>query len=214
MPALSGVRIAFLVANEGVESVELTVPWDAARARDASTFVVAPKRGTVDLMIHLDHGGSVEADVATSEAEVEAFDAVVLPGGVANPDRLRTDVSAVRFVRAMVAAGKPVASICHAPWTLIEADVLRGRTITSWPSLQTDIRNAGGSWVDQAVVLCTNGTNTLISSRSPADLPAFCRSFVEVFAEAATSLISVDELVDEAGRESFPTSDPAVFTPR
>jgi protease I len=214
MPALSGVRIAFVVANEGVESVELTTPWDAARAADASTFVVAPDEGSVLLMNHLDKAGTVEADLVTRDVGPSDFDAVVLPGGVVNADQLRTDAAAVGLVRSMVEAGKPLAVICHGPWTLVEADVLRGRTLTSWPSLRTDIRNAGGTWVDREVVRCSSGPNTIVSSRSPRDLPAFCTSFLDLFAEHRHRWPSDDARIDEAGMESFPTSDPASFTPR
>jgi protease I len=214
MPTLSGVRIAFVVANEGVESVELTTPWGIAREHDASTFLVAPKEGPVELMDHLDKAGVVDADLATADARVPDFDAVVLPGGVANPDQLRMDAPAVAFVRSMIEAGKPLAAICHAPWTLVEAGVLRGRTLTSWPSLQTDIRNAGGIWVDEQVVRCTDGPNTMISSRSPADLPAFCEMFLAVFSEHQKTVMRDDARVDEAGMESFPASDPASFTSR
>jgi protease I len=214
MPALSGLRIAFVVANEGVESVELTTPWDAARAQDASTFVVAPQEGTVQLMHHLDKVGTVDVDLATTQCAPSDFDAVVLPGGVANSDQLRTDAAAVGFVRSMVDVGKPVAVIGHGPWTLVEADVVRGRTIASCPSVRTDIRNAGGRWVDAPVIRCSDGPNTIVSSRGPADLAAFCASFLEVFAEHHRTEPSDDAMVDEAGIESFPTSDPASFTPR
>jgi protease I len=214
MPALSGVRIAFVVANEGVESRELTDPWDAARQEDASTFVVAPKEGAVQLMNHLDRAGTVDADLVTSDASVDEFDAVILPGGVVNADALRTDVDAVAFLRSMVEAGKPIAVICHGPWSLIEANVVAGRTLTSWPSLRTDITNARGIWVDEQVAVCTNGPNTIISSRKPDDIPAFVKTFIDVFSQQGKTALSEDALVDEAGKESFPSSDPATFTAR
>jgi protease I len=166
-------RIAFLTANEGVEQVELTEPWEAVVATGARPVLIAPELGQVQGFHHLDRGDVFEATLAAAEADVDAFDALVLPGGVANPDQLRTDPDAVRFVADFFEAGKPVAVICHGPWTLVEADVVQGRTLTSWPSLRTDIENAGGAWRDDEVVVCTAGPNTLVSSRKPDDLPAF-----------------------------------------
>jgi protease I len=136
------------------------------------------------MMTHLEKGGSHPVDFTTNEVDAGALDAVVLPGGVANPDRLRMDPSAVRLVKSVFDAGKPAAVICHGPWTLVEADVVRGRTLTSWPSLRTDIRNAGGTWVDEQVHVCTGGPNALVTSRKPDDLPAFCKTLLEVFAVA------------------------------
>jgi protease I len=170
---LNGKRVAFLVANEGIEQVELTSPWQAVQEAGGEPVLVAPEKGKAQAFKHLDRADTFPVDLQTSEAKVEDFDAVVLPGGVANPDRLRTDKPAVAFVARFANAGKPVAAICHGPWTLVEADVVRDRTITSWPSVQTDIRNAGGKWVDEEVVVCEKGPNILISSRKPDDLKAF-----------------------------------------
>ena len=179
MASLSGKRLAFLVANEGIEQVELEQPWDAVRSAGGEPHLIAPEAGTAQAFHHLDKADSFPVDKTTSEVSADDYDALVLPGGVANPDQLRTDEAAVAFTRAFVEAGKPVAAICHGPWTLVEADVVRGRTLTSWPSLQTDVRNAGGTWVDDEVVV----DEGLVSSRNPDDLPAFCAKIVEEFAE-------------------------------
>jgi protease I len=179
---LRGVRVAFVVANEGVEEVELRRPWDAVASAGGTAVLVAPEAGDVQMMNHLDKGGRLLPDRTTDAVSADDFDAVVLPGGVANPDQLRQDAPAVAFVAAMFEAGKPAAVICHGPWTLVEADLVDGRTLTSWPSLRTDIVNAGGSWVDEEVVVCTTGPNTLVTSRNPDDLPAFCATLVERFA--------------------------------
>ena len=176
---LEGKKIAFLVANEGVEQVELTEPWKAARDEGAETQLISLNEGEVQCFNHLDKGDTFPVDQAVADASASHFDALVLPGGVANPDQLRTDEDAVRFVRDFFEAHKPVAAICHAPWTLIEADVVRDRTITSWPSLQTDIRNAGGTWVDEEVVV----DEGLVTSRKPDDLPAFNAKMVEEIVE-------------------------------
>jgi protease I len=178
---LKGRTVAFLVAQEGVEEVELTRPREAVEAAGAVTHLIAPEPGEIVAFEHLDRSGSYPVDRSLDEAHAGDYDALVLPGGVANPDQLRTDPRAVRFVQEMVAAGKPVGVICHGPWTLVEADLVRGRTITSWPSLQTDIRNAGGDWVDEEVVV----DNGLVSSRKPDDLPVFCATVVEEFARGA-----------------------------
>ena len=185
---LEGVRVAFVVANEGIEEVELTEPWAAVLDAGGSPQLVAPRPGEAQAMNHLDKAGKFSVDGTTKEVRVDDFDAVVLPGGVANPDQLRLDEPAVIFLTAMVGAGKPVAAICHGPWTLIEADVVRGRTLTSWPSLRTDITNAGGHWVDEEVAVCRNGPNTLITSRKPDDLKAFCRELTTAFAATRPSL--------------------------
>jgi protease I len=176
--ALEGRRVAFLVANEGIEQVELTEPWKAVEGGGGQPVLVAPQPGEAQAFHHLDKADRFHVDVTVADARAEDFAALVLPGGVANPDRLRTYPDAVRFARSFVEAGKPVAVICHGPWTLVEADVVRGRTLTSWPSVQTDIRNAGATWVDRELVVCESGPGPIISSRKPADLPAFCRELV------------------------------------
>jgi protease I len=176
---LEGKKIAFLVANEGVEQVELVRPWQAVERAGGQPVLVAPKSGEVQAFDHLDKGDTFRVDTTTAELSVEDFDGVVLPGGVANPDQLRQDQPAVQFLRQWVDAGRPTAVICHGPWTLVEAGVLPGRTITSWPSLQTDIRNAGATWVDEEV----HNDRGLVSSRKPDDLDAFCQKLVEEFAE-------------------------------
>ena len=179
---LSGKKVAFLVANEGIEQVELTEPWDAVKRAGGQPVLAATKAGQAQAFNHLDKADTFNVDITTDQLEVDDFDAIVLPGGVPNPDQLRTDPAAVGFVRAFSEAGKPVAAICHGPWTLVEADVVRGRTLTSWPSLQTDIRNAAGTWVDEEVVVCTDGPNTLITSRKPDDLGAFNQAVIDVCA--------------------------------
>ena len=176
---LQGKRIAFLVANEGVEQVELTEPLEAVREAGAEVDLLAPDESDVQAFNHLDKGETFTPDRAVGDAEAGDYDGLVLPGGVANPDQLRTKPEAVEFVRAFFAAGKPVGAICHAPWTLVEADVVRGRTLTSWPSLQTDLRNAGAEWVDEEVHV----DQGLVSSRKPDDLEAFNAKIVEEFAE-------------------------------
>jgi protease I len=182
---LSGRRIAFLVANEGVEQVELTTPWQAVIDQGGAPELLAPHRGEVQAMNHLDRGDTLIADRAIGDARAHDYEGIVLPGGVANPDQLRMNGDAVEFVRQIFESGKPAAVICHGPWTLVEAGVVAGRTLTSWPSLQTDIRNAGGTWVDAEVQVCEDGPNVLITSRKPDDLPAFCRSFSKVFSATA-----------------------------
>ncbi len=176
---LQGKRVAFLVAQEGVEEIELTKPWQAVQEAGARVELVAPEDGKVQAFNHLDKGSTYSVDAALDRADPDSYDALVLPGGVANPDELRTDERAVRFVQEIFSAGKPVGVICHGPWTLVEADLVRGRKLTSWPSLHTDIRNAGGEWVDEEVVV----DQGLVSSRKPDDLPAFCSKIVEEFAE-------------------------------
>jgi protease I len=179
---LNGKRVAFLFANEGVEQVELTEPLEAVRAAGAEPELLAPESGEAQAFNHLDKGDLFEVN-AVGEADAGEFDALVLPGGVANPDQLRTAEDAVAFVRSFFEAGKPVGVICHGPWTLIEADVVRGRTLTSWPSLQTDLRNAGAEWVDEEVHV----DDGLVSSRKPDDLEAFKAKIVEEFAEGVHS---------------------------
>jgi protease I len=175
---LNGKRIAFL-ATDGVEQVELTEPWEAIKSAGGEPELLSIKPGKIQGFEHFDMGEEFRVDKHVSQAEVEDYDGLVLPGGVANPDFLRADEDAVRFVKRFFEAGKPVGAICHGPWTLVEADVVKGRRITSWPSLQTDIRNAGGNWVDEEVVVDAG----LVSSRMPDDLPAFCAKIIEEFAE-------------------------------
>ncbi|MDP9228123.1 MAG: type 1 glutamine amidotransferase [Actinomycetota bacterium] len=176
---LKGKRIAILVANEGIEQVELTEPRNALEQAGAETDLIAPEAGQAQAFNHLDKADQFDVDVPVSEANADDYDALVLPGGVANPDNLRTHEDAVAFARSFFEAGKPVGAICHAPWTLIEARVVEGRTLTSWPSLQTDLRNAGADWVDEEVVVDSG----LVTSRKPDDLPAFNAKIVEEFAE-------------------------------
>lgn len=176
---LQGKTVAFLVANEGVEQIELTRPWEAIEAAGGEPELIAPEGGEVQAFNHLDKGDTFDVARSVGDADPESYDGVVLPGGVANPDILRTVPEAVQFVRAFFEAGKPVAVICHGPWTLVEAGVVEDRTLTSWPSLQTDIRNAGGTWVDEEV--CVD--NGLVSSRKPGDLDTFCPKVVEEIAE-------------------------------
>lgn len=179
------MRIAFLVAPEGVEQVEFTKPWQAVTDAGDSPELVSTEPGEIQAFNHLDKADTFPVDRTVDEVSPDEYDALVLPGGVANPDALRMDEKAVAFVRGFFEAGKPVASICHGPWTLVEADVLRGRRLTSWPSLKTDVRNAGGEWVDEEVVVSGDGAGTLVTSRKPDDLPAFCSTLVEEFHKAA-----------------------------
>ena len=178
MTGLSGKTVAFLVAPEGVEQIELTEPWQAVEEADGTPRLVSTRPGRVQAFHHLDKADTFEVDDVVADADPSAYDGLVLPGGVANPDALRTDKQAVDFVRAFFESGRPVAAICHAPWTLAEADVVRGRTLTSWPSLQTDLRNAGATWVDEEVVVDGN----LVTSRKPDDLPAFDQEMLTAFA--------------------------------
>ena len=178
---LNGKTIAFLVAPEGVEQVELTEPWMAVEQAGGTPELVSTEVGTIQAFNHLTPADTFEADKAADGVSASDYAALVLPGGVANPDFLRTNDAAVAFAKSFFDAGKPVAVICHGPWTLIEADVVRGRTITSWPSVKTDLTNAGANWIDDEVVECPRGPNTLVSSRKPDDLPAFCNTLVEAF---------------------------------
>jgi protease I len=179
--SLHGKTIAFLVAPEGVEQVELTEPWQAVQQAGGTPRLVSTEAGKVQAFNHLDKADTFDVDETVDAADTAQYDALVLPGGVANPDFLRTQPQAVAFAKSFFSAGKPVASICHAPWTLVEADVVRGRTITSWPSLRTDLRNAGATWVDEEVVVCEAGPNVLISSRKPDDLKAFTGEMLDRF---------------------------------
>jgi deglycase len=176
---LQGKKIAFLTSNEGVEQVELVEPRKAVSEAGAEVELLAPEAGEVQAFNHLDKGDTFEVDRAVGEADASEFDGLVLPGGVANPDQLRTKPEAPEFVRGFFEAGKPVGVICHGPWTLIDAGVVEGRTLTSWPSLETDLRNAGANWVDEEVHV----DQGLVSSRKPDDLEAFNAKIVEEFAE-------------------------------
>jgi protease I len=176
---LNGKKIAFLTANEGVEEVELTEPRKAVEGAGAETQLLAPEAGEVQAFNHLDKAETYAVDKVVGDASADEYDGLVLPGGVANPDNLRTHPEAVSFVRDFFSAGKPVGVICHGPWTLIEAGVIDGRKLTSWPSLQTDLRNAGAEWVDEEVVV----DNGLVTSRKPDDLEAFNAKIVEEFEE-------------------------------
>lgn len=177
-------RIAFLVAPEGVEQVELTEPWRAVENAGGTPELVSTEVGKVQAFNHLTPADTFDADKSADQVTHADYAALVLPGGVANPDFLRTDDAAVAFVKGFFDAGKPVAVICHGPWTLVEADVVRGRTLTSWPSIRTDLVNAGANWMDEEVIACSRGASTLVSSRKPDDLPSFCHTLVEVFAAA------------------------------
>jgi protease I len=171
--------VAFVVAPEGVEQVELTEPWKAVKEAGGQPELVSTASGSIQAFNHLDKADTFPVDKLVDDVSPDDYDALVLPGGVANPDYLRTVEAAVRFVRGFFEQQKPVAAICHAPWTLIEADVVRGRQVTSWPSLKTDLRNAGAEWVDQEVAVEAG----LVTSRKPQDLPAFCAKVVEEIAE-------------------------------
>ena len=179
---LSGKTVAFLVAAEGIEQVELTSPWQAVLDAGGTPHLLSPEAGEVQAYEHLDKARTFPVDRTVADADVSAYDGLVLPGGVVNPDALRTDAAAVALVKAFVDAGKPVAAVCHAPWTLVEAGVVRDRRVTSWPSLQTDLRNAGAQWVDEQVVVDTSGAGPLITSRNPDDLPAFNEALVKALA--------------------------------
>jgi protease I len=178
---LNGKTIAILVANEGIEQIELVEPRKALEGAGATVHLIAPDSGEVQAFNHLDKADTFPVDKAVSDASADDYDGLMLPGGVANPDSLRMDQDAVAFVAGFVNAGKPIAAICHAPWTLIQANAVKGRTLTSWPSLQTDLRNAGAEWVDEEVVV----DQGLVTSRGPDDIPAFNAKMIEEFAEGA-----------------------------
>ncbi len=178
MTDLTGKKIAFAVAKEGIEQIELTSPWEAVRDAGGQPVLVSVEKGQVQAFNHFDKADTFDVDDTFADADATSYDGLVLPGGVGNPDALRTDADAVAFVKAFFDADKPVAAICHAPWSLVEADVVRGRTLTSWPSLQTDLRNAGADWKDEEVVVDGN----LVTSRKPDDLPAFNEAAVSAFA--------------------------------
>ena len=192
---LQGKKIAFL-ATDGVEQIELTEPWKAVKEAGAEAELVSLQPGEIQGFEHLEKGDTFPVDTPVSDADAEEYDGLVLPGGVANPDFLRTDEDAVAFVRTFFEQGKPVGAICHGPWTLVEAGVVNGRTLTSWPSLRTDIRNAGATWVDEECFV----DRGLVTSRKPDDLPAFCAKIVEEFAEG------VHEEQREATREAVGVS--------
>ena len=176
---LKGKRVAFLF-TEGAEQAEVEAPLEAVRKAGAETDIVSLEKGDVQMWQHFDKGDTIKADKAVKDAKASDYDGLVLPGGVANPDQMRADKDAVKFVRDFFEQDKPVGMICHGPWMLVEAGVAKGRKVTSWPSLQTDLRNAGADWVDQEVVV----DNGLVTSRKPDDLPAFNAKIVEEFAES------------------------------
>ncbi len=178
---LNGKRVAIL-AMDGVEEVELVEPRKALEAAGARTSLVSPQRDRIKAWRHDHWGNELRVDVPLEQARADDFDALLLPGGVINPDKLRMSERAVRFVKSFFQAGKPVAAICHGPWMLVEADVVRGRTVTSWPSLHTDLRNAGADWVDREVV----ADEGLVTSRKPDDIPAFNKKMIEEFGKAST----------------------------
>jgi protease I len=182
-----------------VEQVELTAPWNALKQAGADVTLLSDKTGEIQAVNHGEKGDQFPVHAVISSASARDFDALVLPGGVANPDKLHTNREAVKFVRDFMEADKPVAAICHGPWLLVEADAVRGRTITSWPSLETDVRNAGGAWVDKQVQL----DQKLLTSRKPADLPAFCAKLVELLTDAIE-----ERRLDKMIEQTFPASDP------
>lgn len=179
-------KVAFLVAGEGIEQVELTEPWKAVEAAGLQPVLISPEAGEVQAFEHLDKGETFPVDVTLADADADDYVGLVLPGGVANPDALRTEQAAVAFVDAFLATTRPVAAICHAPWVLVETGALGGRRLTSWPSLRSDLENAGAEWVDEEVVVDRLGHGPLITSRNPDDLPAFCREVVAAVRASAT----------------------------
>lgn len=184
-PELHDRTIAFLLAPEGVEEAELTEPWRAVASAGGQPVLVSTRSGQAQAYRHLDPAARFDIDAVVDDVRAAQFDALVLPGGVVNADTLRIHDGAVRFVRDITEAGRPVAVICHGPWALIEAGAVTARTMTSWPSLRTDIANAGGVWVDEEVVVDTNGPGPVVSSRKPDDLPAFCTRMLETISAAA-----------------------------
>ena len=199
--ALQGKRVAVL-ATDGVEQVELTEPVKALKAAGAEVVLVSLEAGRIQGVNHDEKGDTFPVDALVADTVSKGFAGLVLPGGVANPDKLRTDEKAVAFVKEFMDSDKPVAAICHGPWMLVEAGVLKGRTITSWPSLKTDVRNAGGEWVDKQV----NVDQKLVTSRKPDDLPAFCSKMISIF--ASSSAEHTEGKLDRMVEQSFPASDP------
>ena len=192
-------RCVAVLATDGVEQVELTEPMAALRAAGAKVTLVSLAPGRIQGFNHLDKGDAFEVEATVDAVKATDFDALMLPGGVANPDALRMNAAAVEFVRDMAEMDRPIAAICHAPWLLVEAGLVKGRRLTSWPSLRTDIQNAGGEWVDEAVVV----DQKLVTSRKPADIPAFNAAMLDLFASVAQ-----ESALDEMGEQSFPASDP------
>ena len=198
MPLITEARI-LIVATDGFEEWELFGPRQILQQRGAEVVLASPKANPIQATVHDDPGKTIRPDLTVDEARAEDFDALILPGGVRNPDHLRTNVKVIQLIKDFDAQRKPVAAICHGPWLLVEAGAVSGRTLTSWPSLKTDIRNAGGQWVDQPVSI----DDRLITSRKPADIPAFSAAIVKQFANR------MDEArVDELSEQSFPASDP------
>jgi protease I len=196
---LDGKRIAF-IATDGVEQVELTEPWKAVEEAGATPELLSIDTGEIEAWNHFDKGDKFKVDRAIEEAQPDEYDGLVLPGGVANPDQLRGDENVVSFIRDFAQSGKPIGVICHGPWTLVEAGVVEGRRMTSWPTLQTDLRNAGAEWVDEEVVV----DNGLVSSRKPDDLPAFTAKIVEEFAEGRHPR-AAEQVQDSVHAEATPS---------
>lgn len=182
---LNGKTIAFLMANSGVEQVELTTPWETVKEAGGHPVLVAPEDGQVRAFNHdVEPGDSFRVDKPVSQVSPSNFEGLILPGGTTNPDQLRLHEPSMDLVRGFVEVGKPIAAICHGPWSLVEANVLKGKTLTSWPSLRTDIRNAGGTWADEEVYVCDAQGWTLVTSRKPDDLEAFCNAAIQAFTNA------------------------------
>jgi len=195
---LNGRTVAILATN-GVEQAELVEPRKALDDAGATTHLISLEEGEIQAMNHDEKADQLKVDRTLSQVRASDYDALLLPGGVANPDKLRTDERAVQFVREFMLSEKPVAAICHGPWLLVEADAVKGRTLTSWPSLKTDIRNAGGAWVDEQVQV----DDRLITSRKPADIPAFNAAMLREFGNRIE-----ERMMDEVSEQSFPASDP------